>query len=67
MDFIAGLVVGSVIGFMFAWLLFSWLASMKETEHYSQSSLSKTEIADSSVHDHHLQTLTDVPREVAQN
>ena len=35
MDFIAGLVVGSVIGFMFAWFLFSWLTAKSESEHYS--------------------------------
>jgi hypothetical protein len=55
MYFIAGLVVGSVIGFMF---LFSWSASMseEETEHYSQSSSSKDgDLADASVHEHHLQ------------
>jgi hypothetical protein len=40
MYFIAGLVVGSVIGFMFAWFLFSWLTAKHETEHYSQSSAS---------------------------
>ena len=68
MDFIAGLVVGSVIGFMFAWFLFSWLASMEDTEHYSQSSSSKDgDLADASVHEHHLQTLTDAPKEAAQN
>jgi hypothetical protein len=38
MYFIAGLVVGSVIGFMFAWFLFSWLTAKRETEHYYQSS-----------------------------
>ena len=45
MYFIAGIVVGSVIGFMLAWFLFNWLASMseEETEHYSQSSRQKTE------------------------
>jgi hypothetical protein len=37
MHFITGLVVGSGIGFMFAWFLFSWLAATSEgeTEHYS--------------------------------
>jgi hypothetical protein len=35
MDFIAGLVVGSVIGFMLAWFLFSWLTAKSESEHYS--------------------------------
>jgi hypothetical protein len=65
MYFIAGLVVGSVIGFMLAWFLFSWLASMseEETEHYSQSSSSKhgdlgaakdRDLAAASVHEHHL-------------
>ena len=41
MYFIAGLVVGSVVGFMFAWFLFSWLTAKGETEHYSQSSASE--------------------------
>jgi hypothetical protein len=41
MYFIAALVVGSVIGFMFAWFLFSWLTAKRETEHYSQSSPSE--------------------------
>ena len=41
MYFIAGLVVGSVIGFMFAWFLFSWLTAKHETEHYSKSSASE--------------------------
>jgi hypothetical protein len=37
MHFINGLVVGSVIGFMFAWFLFRLLAATSEgeTEHYS--------------------------------
>jgi hypothetical protein len=47
MYFIAGIVVGSVIGFMFAWFLFSWLTAKGEIEHYSQSSLSEDgDIAD---------------------
>ena len=35
MDFIAGLVVGSMIGFMLALFLFSWFTAMSEgeTEH----------------------------------
>jgi hypothetical protein len=43
MYFIAGLVMGSLIGFMFALFLFSWLTAMSEgeTEHYYQSSPSK--------------------------
>jgi len=41
MYFIAGLVIGSVSGFMFAWFLFSWLTAKRETEHYSQSSASE--------------------------
>jgi hypothetical protein len=52
MYFIAGFVVGSAIGFMLAWFLFSWLTAMSEgeTEHYSQSSSSKDgELADASV------------------
>jgi hypothetical protein len=52
MHFINGLVVGSVIGFMLAWFLFSWLAATSEgeTEHYYQSSLSKDgDLADASV------------------
>jgi hypothetical protein len=70
MHLIVGIVVGFMIGFMFAWLLFSWLASMseEETEHYSQSSSSKDgDLADASLHEHHLPTLTDAPREAAQN
>jgi hypothetical protein len=65
MYFMAGLVVGSVIGFMLAWFLFSWLTAISEgeTEHYSQNSLSKDKdladakdrgLADASVHDHQL-------------
>ena len=66
MYLIVGLVVGFMIGFMFAWLMFSWLASEEETEHYSQSSSSKDgNLADASLHEHHLQTLTDAPREAA--
>ena len=41
MYFITGLVVGSVIGFMFAWFLFSWLTAKGEIEHYYHSSSSK--------------------------
>ena len=49
MDFIAGLVVGSVIGFMFAWFLFSWLTAKSEIEHYYQSRSSKGgDLADAS-------------------
>jgi hypothetical protein len=49
MHFIAGLVLGSVIGFMFAWFWFSWLTAKGETEHYSQSSSSKDgDLADAS-------------------
>ena len=33
MDFIAGLVLGSVIGFMLAWFLFCWLTAMSEGEN----------------------------------
>jgi hypothetical protein len=50
MYFITGLVVGSVIGFMFAWFLFSWLTAKGETEHYSQSSWSNDgDLADARV------------------
>jgi hypothetical protein len=50
MYFIAGLVVGCVIGFMFAWFLFSWLTAKSEIEHYYQSSSSKGgDLADASV------------------
>jgi hypothetical protein len=41
MNFIAGLVVGSVIGFMFGWFLFSWLAAKSESECYSPEHLSQ--------------------------
>jgi hypothetical protein len=41
MYLIAGLIVGSVIGFVFAWFLFSWLTAKHETEHYSQRSASE--------------------------
>jgi hypothetical protein len=70
MYFIAGLVVGFMSGFMFAWFLFSWLASMseEETEHYSKSSSSKDgDLADASVLEHHLKPLTDASTEAAQN
>jgi hypothetical protein len=32
MALIAGLVIGSVIGFMLAWFLFSWFTAMSEGE-----------------------------------
>ena len=55
MYFIAGLAVGSLIGFMFAWFLFSWLTAKGEIGRYYQSSSSKDgDLADASVHEHHL-------------
>ena len=51
MYFIAGVVVGCVIGFMFAWFLFSWVTAKGEIEHYYQSSSSKDgDLADAAVH-----------------
>jgi hypothetical protein len=59
MDFIAGLVVGSVIGFMFAWFLFSWLTAKSERECFSPERLSQGATARSSATGH------DAPGEVA--
>jgi hypothetical protein len=59
MDFIAGLVVGSVIGFMFAWFLFSWLTAKSESERYSPERLSQGATARRSTSGH------DAPGEAA--
>jgi hypothetical protein len=69
MCFIAGLVVGSLTGFMLAWFRFSWLTAMSEgeTEYYYQSGSSEDgDFADATVHEHYLQTRTDA-RERPQN
>jgi hypothetical protein len=59
MDFLAGLVVGSVIGFMFAWFLFSWLTAKSESECFSPERLSQEATAQISATGH------DAPGEVA--
>jgi hypothetical protein len=59
MYFIADLVVGSVIGSMLAWFLFSWLTAKSESECFSRSDSAQGATMQSSATGH------DAPAEVA--
>jgi hypothetical protein len=65
MYFIAGLAVGSLIGFMFAWFLFSWLTA-KGGRYYQSSSSKDGDLTDASVHERHFQIRTDTPMEATE-